>query len=374
MSTTAPWGTVAALAADCKWFRGDIPCLPHKREGVHCIDSKGGRCPHYQPQTSNILIIKLGAAGDVIRTTPLVRRLRSEAPQARLWWLTLTPELLGSVVDVALPFTPQSLAVLQATHFDTIYNLDKDREACALTSILTARTKRGFALRDGKPAPIDDDAHHKFLTGVFDDLAKLNRKNYVEEIFEICGFPFNGEKYVLDAYRDRGYQWKIPRKKPVVGLNTGCGGRWVTRLWPDNHWIGLARKLKRAGYTVLLLGGPDEDTKNKRIAKSTGALYLGHFPLPQFINQMDQCQLIVTAVTMAMHIAIGLEKKLVLFNNVFNKYEFELYGLGTILEPESGCTCFYAAICSDPRHAPSGCMKNLHVDTVAKAVEQLLPI
>jgi heptosyltransferase-2 len=302
-----------------------------------------------------------------------VRRLRSIAPQARLWWLTLAPELLESVVDVVLPFTPQSLAVLQATSFDTIYNLDKDREACALTSILTARVKRGFILREGKPAPIDPDAHHKFLTGVFDDLAKANRKHYVQEIFEICGFSFEGERYEINTYHDHGYRWKIPRKRPIVGLNTGCGERWITRLWPDSHWMGLAKKLKRAGYTVLLLGGPTEDRKNRKIAKATGALYLGHFPLPQFINEVDQCQLIVTAVTMAMHIAIGLEKKLVLFNNVFNKYEFELYGLGTILEPESGCTCFYASTCSDPRHAPGGCMKTLRVDAVVQAVRQLLP-
>ena len=35
--------------------------------------------------------------------------------------------------------------------------------------------------------------------------------------------------------------------------------------------------------------------------------------------------LVVTAVTMAMHIALGLGKKLVLFNNIFNPHEFELY-------------------------------------------------
>jgi heptosyltransferase-2 len=75
---------------------------------------------------------------------------------------------------------------------------------------------------------------------------------------------------------------------------------------------------------------------------------------------------------MAMHIAIGLGKKIVLFNNVFNPHEFELYGLGTILGPEGGCTCYYAATCTDPRYQPSGCMKNLSVETVFETVQDLL--
>jgi ADP-heptose:LPS heptosyltransferase len=372
MTTTNSGAGVGMLATECRWFRGDVPCAPHKREGVHCFNTRGDRCPHYQRCSANVLIIKLGAAGDVIRTTPLVRRLRAAVPEARIWWLTLSPELLTPVADVVLPYTPQSLAVLQATPFDVLYNLDKDREACALAALLTAREKHGFTLAAGMPAPLDAAAHHKFLTGVFDDVSRNNTKHYVEEIFEICGFTFHGERYILDPFRDRGYTWKIPRRKPVVGLNTGCGGRWITRLWPDRSWVALARKLKRSGMTPLLLGGPQEEKKNKAIARASGALYLGHFPIPQFINEVDQCQVVVTAVTMAMHIAIGLEKKLVLFNNVFNPHEFELYGLGTILAPEGGCTCFYAATCSDPRYDSAGCMKNLKPETVFQAVKNLL--
>ncbi len=372
MTTTNPGAGLGALATECRWFRGNVPCRPHKQEGVHCFDSRGTRCPHYRRCTSNVLIVKLGAAGDVLRTTPLLHRLHTTMPEARIWWLTQSPELVESAVDVALPFTPQSLAILQATSFDLLCNLDKDPEACAVASLCTAREKRGFILLDGKPAPADPAAVHKFLTGVFDDLSRANTKHYVEEIFEICGFPYAGERYILDPFRDRGYSWKLPRKKPVVGLNTGCGERWSTRLWPERHWIALARTLKRKGFTPLLLGGPGEDAKNKRIARLSGALYPGHFPLPRFINEVDQCHLVVTAVTMTMHIAIGLGKKLVLFNNVFNPREFELYGLGTILTPEGGCSCYYAATCTDPRHRPSGCMKNLSVETTFRTVQDLL--
>jgi heptosyltransferase-2 len=333
---------------------------------VHCVDEQGGPCAHYEQRSSDTLIIKLGAIGDVIRTTPLVRRIRNERPTTRIWWLTLTPELLPPEIDIPLPFTPQSLAVLHAVPFTEVINLDKDREACAIAMTVQAGIRRGYVLREGKPYPVNDDARHKYLTGVFDDLSRANRKSYLEEIFEISGYRFEGEEYLLDPYDDRGYVWKLPAKKKVVGLNTGCGGRWVSRLWPEPRWIALARNLKARGYTPLLLGGEQEHRKNLRIARASGARYLGHFPLPKFVNLVQQCDLVVSAVTMAMHIAIGLRKKLVLFNNTFNRHEFELYGRGVIIEPEFDCSCYYSPVC------PNNCMQYIRVEPVLQSCVSLL--
>jgi len=72
-------------------------------------------------------------------------------------------------------------------------------------------------------------------------------------------------------------------------------------------------------------------------------------------------------VSMMMHIAIGLNKKLVLFNNIFNKYEFELYGNGVIVEPSSGCDCYYGNKCCREKH----CMKDLSIDTVYDEIIKL---
>jgi heptosyltransferase-2 len=195
---------------------------------------------------------------------------------------------------------------------------------------------------------------------------KANSKSYPQEIFEMCGFTFQGEKYILSNFAEKRIKWDLPTQRPLVGLNTGCGGRWVSRLWPEENWIKLAKKLLASGKGVLILGGSDEHEKNERIAKKSGAIYSGYFPLTTFINLIDQINLMVTAVTMALHIAIGLEKKLVLFNNIFNKNEFELYGLGEILEPAIACDCYFSPVC------PHDSMKHIYVDTVLKACERLL--
>jgi heptosyltransferase-2 len=361
--------TPEPLKTDCRWFKGWMPCQPHKLHGVHCTQPDGSACPQYQRITERILIIKLGAIGDVIRTTPLLHALKREHNGAQIWWLTLAPEILPSAVDVPLPFTMSSLLTLQSVHFDVVINLDKDRDACALAGSLSASAKKGFTIRNGVPAPADAQAVDKYMTGLFDDRNRANTKSYPEEVFAICGLTFAGEPYILDSPAGL-YTWKLPKRKSIIGLNTGCGGRWTSRLWPEEHWITLARRLKKDGLLPLLLGGEQEHTKNTRIARKSGALYPGHFPLAQFISLVDQCHLVVTAVTMAMHIAIGLRKRIVLFNNIFNRHEFELYGLGTILEPDPPCSCYFAPACSDPRRTPHGCMGEIPVDTVFREIKK----
>jgi heptosyltransferase-2 len=348
--------------ADCRLFRGDLPCEPHKREGVHCAD-----CSHYDPIETRILIIKLGAIGDVIRTTPLLHRLRRDFPRSHVTWVTHFPEVVpkGSV-DRIVTLNPPDLLLLEANEFDLLLNLDKDPEACALALRISAREKKGFTLRAGVPAPIDADAEPKFLTGIFDDVSKANRKSYVEEIFEIAGMSWNGEGYILE--RPPARVWDLASQRPRVGLNTGCGGRWVSRLWREENWIELARGLRERGLGVVLLGGEAEDEKNRRIAAASGADYPGHFSLAGFIDLVDQTDLVVSAVTMAMHLAIGLQKPLVLFNSIFNRHEFELYGRGEILEPSIPCDCYYQPIC------PRNCMDSIEVPRVLETCLRLLAV
>jgi len=348
------------LNYDCRHFVGHIPCRPHKKDGVHCEG-----CPQYDPTDYDVLIIKLGAIGDVIRTTPLLHRLKADYPRASITWLTLTPEVLPAQVDRKYGFELKNIITIMAQEYDLLINLDKDIEACALTDKLKAKTKLGFTMVDGKPRNIDDASYHKYLTGVFDDVNKANTKSYPEEIFEICGYTFRGEKYILDLPEKRP-SFDIPAGARVVGLNTGCGGRWVTRLWADDRWVALAKGLKEAGYWPLFLGGEAEHEKNLRLAKESGAAYLGHYSLSEFFCLMDRCELVVTAVTMAMHIAIGLGKKVALFNNIFNPHEFEMYGLGEILSPGVDCEGCFKPTCSDT------CMDNITVEATLAAVKRLM--
>ncbi len=338
---------------------------------MHCAD-----CPSYNQRQGRILVIKLGAAGDVIRTTPLLAPLKRDYPDHTLTWVTDFPDLLPRVVDDPLPLNHESVLWLRHTAFDLVINLDKDRQACALAAEVQTERRWGFTLgtdgicepvTEGLPADQVSAAEAKFHTGLFDDVNQACTLSYPQEIFAICGYEFQGEPYILDR-PEPAVEFDLPTGKTLVGLNTGCGGRWTSRLWPETHWQELAKALLDQGLMPVLLGGPAEDERNRRLAAATGALYLGHFDLRTFISLMDRCEVVVTAVTMAMHIALGLGKKLVLFNNIFNPHEFELYGRGRILVPADGCTCFFQPRCTRDKF----CMESLTSESVLAAIDDLV--
>ncbi len=345
---------------NCKYYKGDIPCKFHKEFGVHCTD-----CQYYEKIDNRILIIKLGAIGDVIRTTPILRKLKAEYPHSQIHWISHSPEILPSnLIDRIYTYDFNSCEILKEIEFDISLNLDKDREACALQNRIQAKKKYGFYLLQGNCHPLDEKAETKWLTGLFDDINKKNTTSYVQEIFEICDFDFKGEEYSIEV-KNQG-KFSLPEDKIIIGLNTGCGTRWKTRLWPEKSWIKLAQLLQNKGYFVLLLGGEQEDKKNKRISAASGAEYLGHFSLSEFIDLMNECNVIVTPVTMALHIALALKKKIILFNNIFNPYEFELYGRGRIIEPPVECKgCF-------KNECPKQCMELITPEQVLNELIKIL--
>jgi heptosyltransferase-2 len=347
----------------CKYFSGESPCAFHKQGGIKC-----DLCTFFLPRNGIILIIKLGAIGDVVRTTPLLSKIQKENPYTAIWWLTNHPEILPEDIDKVLPFNLESVLTLQATEFSWIINLDKDPHACGLASTLKTEKLSGYVLKDGKPAPANDLALNKYLTGIFDDVSKLNKKSYLQEIFEICGYEFSGEEYSIRSHYS--FDNIIPKNGSIaVGLNTGCGERWVSRKWGMAKWEELIKILKKNGYFPVLLGGEKEHVENFEIAKHTNAYYPGFYPLTEFISLVDNCDVVVTSVTMALHIAIARKKKIVLMNNIFNPNEFELYGRGIIIQPEKECKCFYSPICKNEEYF---CLDSLSPEAVFKAIEQVL--
>lgn len=354
---------------DCLHFRGAIPCKPNKVDGSICLE-----CKHYLPINSRILIIKLGALGDVIRTTPLLEKLRQKYNNAHISWLTLSPSILPkNSIEEILPLNEVSLFNLQHTAFDIVINLDKDKEACLLTSLITAKEKFGFTWKDGHVAACTPAAERKLLTGYFDSLSQENTKSYLEEIFEICHFTFNKEGYIIHLNEEMADAWKmkmldLSKGKIVIGLNTGCGPRWNTRLWSEEKWIATANSLKQKGYFPVFLGGELEHEKNERLSLASSCYYPGHFALDEFIAITNSCDGIVTQVTMMMHIATALKKKLVLMNTIFNPYEFELYGRGILIGPPSPCQCYFGNTCK----FDSPCMLSIESNTIVHAMEDLV--
>ena len=63
------------LKTDCRNFYGNQPCDYHKKLGIKCDN-----CNFYAPIGFKILIIKLDAVGDVLRTTSILPPLKHKYP------------------------------------------------------------------------------------------------------------------------------------------------------------------------------------------------------------------------------------------------------------------------------------------------------
>lgn len=359
---------IETVKFDCTHFRGHIPCRPNKLRNKICAS-----CDEYTPVTKRILIIKLGAIGDVIRTTPLVVKYRELYPGSHITWLTLSPEVLPpDQINTILKFDFTSVYAVKNMYFDIAINLDKEPEACILLKDVVAKEKFGFVWNNYHIDIATPNAEHKLITGLFDNISKKNTKHYLDEIFGICHQPFNDEPYLLNIDQNLVKKWSVLKKqsagKHVIGLNTGCGKRWTTRLWPNDYWISLIKQLLAEGFYPVLLGGEAEDENNKYLEQQSGAYYPGHFSLKEFIALTSNCNLVVTQVSMMMHIVTALKVPLVLMNNIFNKNEFYLYNNGEIIEPSTGCDCFYGNTCTRER----SCMHDIAPETIKESIVRQL--
>src|SRR5215470_9851203 len=132
------------IAFDCRFFLGDRPCVWHKASGVLCT------CDRYEKVDQRLLIIKLDAMGDVLRTTALLPALAKANAGTAITWITRRESrpLLerNPYVTETIEYGEDALLQLQARTFDRVINLDAGKTSAALASMANAKQKDGFVL------------------------------------------------------------------------------------------------------------------------------------------------------------------------------------------------------------------------------------
>ena len=107
------------LKKDCRYFLGDKPCMYNKLEGIKC-DS----CNHYIPISFKILIIKLDAVGDVLRTTSILKPLKEKYPDCYIEWCTRqnASEIFknNSLIDEVITIENDAFFRMNAEEYDIV--------------------------------------------------------------------------------------------------------------------------------------------------------------------------------------------------------------------------------------------------------------
>lgn len=365
---------------DCQHFLGDRPCRPHKESGVHCDG-----CAHYVAVTETILIIKLDALGDVLRTTCILDALHRAHPGARVEWLTLDnakPLFDGNpLVHRVHGFPGTAWVELQSRRFSLVINLDNALLSSQLATLTQADQKLGYVCNaSGHVVPVNQDANEWYEMGLFDDIKCRNSKTYQQIALEICGLPTERRDlhlYLSDDERRwaalQARAWGLQKHVPVIGLNTGSSDRWLHKRWTEDGFVALLQRLADTDTPpqVLLLGGQNEVARNASIelrapgtAINTGGLH----SLRQFFAILDLCDLIVTGDTLAMHAAAALGKKVVAVFGPTSHNEIDLYGRGVKLASDLPCVGTYRTDCN----VRPTCMERISPAAVHQAVAGLL--
>ncbi len=366
---------------DCRHFLGDRPCRPHKQSGVHC-----DACPHYEPLGSRILVIKLDALGDVLRTTCILDALHAAHPGARLEWLTCenaTPLFDNNpLVHRVHAFPGCAWLPLLAGRYDLVVNLDSSPVSAQLASMARTQKLVGFRWNaDGHVEPANAAAREWFEMGLFDDIKLANRKTYQQIALEICGLPTSHRPLHLHLgdhergwAREQGARMGILAGVPVVGLNTGASARWPHKKWTEEGYVELVRRMASmdAGKPfVLLFGGNDERERNDRIVAATDGACINtgtSHDLRKFFALLDLCDVVVTGDTLALHAAAALGKRVVALFGPTSSAEIDLYGRGRKLVSDAPCVGRYLSTCE----VQPTCMERISAAEVHAVVRELL--
>jgi len=366
------------IAFDCRFFVGDRPCVWHKAEGVLCT------CDHYQRIAGRVLIIKLDAMGDVLRTTALLPALAEAHPQAAITWITRREScpLLARNPYIAevLECGADAVAQLQVRSFDRVINPDAGKTSAALASLAKAKQKDGFILdAQGCVQPTNAAARRWLEMGIFDDLKRQNTRTYQDLMLDIVGLPGASHQYVLeltDEERARGRlhleRLGVDFSRSVIGLNTGAGRRWQFKQWREEGYLELVDRLaQRHDTQFVLLGGPEEPERHQGLMSRSRVPLIDSGcdnPVRHFAAIVAACDVVVAGDTLAMHLSLALGRRTVVLFGPTSAAEIEMYGLGEKVLPRMDCLVCYKATCD---FVPN-CMDLITTDMVEAAVERQL--
>lgn len=343
---------------------------------------------------TSILFLKTGALGDVLRTTSVLPGLKARHGEVHVVWVThpAAVDLVRThpLVDEILPVDPRdsagverARARLASRSWDRVLSLDDEEPMCALASAIPCRHLSGAFLGEGGRRTYTPDVAAWFDMGLLsvhgkeraDALKVANRRSHPEIFAEMLGVAMGRPRLELPQRqrawaRARFEDWGVGGSDPVVGLNTGAGGRWPSKALPEERVVALARAVaaeRGGGVRFLVMGGPEERGRNDRLLEALadlGAVDAGtENSLLEFAALIDRADLVVTSDSLALHMAVARRTRLVAFFAPTSAAEIELYGEGEKVVSTAPDACSYR---------PDADTSTLTVERLAAAVGRQL--
>jgi heptosyltransferase-2 len=255
----------------------------------------------------NVLIIKLGASGDVVRTTSLLRRL--DGPVSWITTQNNLPLLEGIDREVRC-VSWENRRRIADTVYDLVINLEDDPETSSFLKGIKFKQLFGAHLNGDDQLTYTSDSRGWFDLSLIsaygreqaDRLKLLNRGTYQELIFKGLGFRFCGEPYYLPPPRLTGLQGDV-----AIAVDAGP-------VWPMKRWAYYGELIRRLGDQGLMVS----------VLPKRPSL------LEHLADVRNHCCL-VGGDSLPMHLALGTGTRCVTLFTCTSPWEIYDYGIQTKL-------------------------------------------
>ena len=339
----------------------------------------------------DILIVKLGAIGDVIHTLPALAAMRKAMPEAKISWavekrsseILRGNPMIDDLIEVdtkkirseniigKVPEIGRQLRKVKKNGFDVAIDFQGLLKSATIAKLSGAKRRWGFSRWD-----LREPASRVFLTNTVKvpERTHVTRKNLLlaGEAFEtsfsseVLEFPIATE----GAHRDEA-ELIIKQAGGDFAILNPAGG-WVTKLWPAERFGRLADRIWEEHHLVPLIAtGPKElDLSNAVMGASRSGKALAIQPsLKGFFELAKRAAIYVGGDTGPTHLAVAAKTAIV---GLFGPTEWWRNGSPNredicVERTDIGCR----VDCHRRKCSNWICM-DISVETVLRAVEQRL--
>ncbi|MFC1576078.1 glycosyltransferase, partial [Candidatus Omnitrophota bacterium] len=229
----------------------------------------------------SILIIKVGALGDVILATPSVVAIRKKFPKAKIKILIginnrdvfANSPLVNELIvcdfnerDKGLKGLLRIASKLRTESFDIVVDFQNNKKSHMLSFLSCAPERYGY-----------DNGKFGFLLNrkVKDVKFPLGPVEHQSKVLGLLGI-YNIDKTLKlwptkedDAWAESFLKshW-IKDNEKLLAIGIGSSSRWQTKLWPVGNFIELSNKLaKNFGIRTVLIGHDKNDARTEEFLK-----------------------------------------------------------------------------------------------------------
>lgn len=326
----------------------------------------------------SVLVIKLRAVGDVLLSTIVLRSLRAAFPSARIDFMTEPPakDLLTGNPDISRVIVYDRkekgalryLLDVRRARYDLVIDLFGNPRTALLARASAAPYRIGFDFRGRRYAythriPSRGDRVHNTQFNL-DALEAVG----IPIVDRTIPFRFSPE----DAHTvDNFLRVFSPDEKPLIAIN--AGGGWYTKRWALDRFASLADRLvERFDVGIVLPWGPGQRAGAEELSRMMARPPLIPPPttLPQLGALFRRCAFVVSNDSGPMHIAAAVGTPVLGIYGPTNPALQGPYGKNHVVVRREGLECLGCNLTKCPIGHP--CMKELSVDAVWRAVEELL--